>query len=461
MMKRFVYIILIGCIFAGELWAQNYIVEPLSLNNHYSNEKFAIPYSDGVIFASDRRTHFLVSRVDTTNLQLFHLFYASNKDSAKWSVPQLLSKNISINSHQASCTISADGREIFFSVNDESGQRIYTATKSGADWGNIRPFTHNRANYITTHPSLSPCGRWLFFASDMPGGLGGFDIYVCERTPRGWTAPKNLGPGINTSENELYPFVQTAGLLFFSSTAHGSLGGLDIFTAYESGGVWGNVQRMEEPINSTADDIAYTSADIDGSHGYFASNRNGKNFDIYSFKSLFPTFPDCRQQEENDYTYYFNDEKYNVLDTTSLKLMWVFGEGIVKYGELVTYTFPSTGQYEIVMNVVDTLTHEIFEREAVMYLDVEDIEQPYISVEGALRAGTSLIFDASKTYLPDLKVDDYYWMFGDGKRTKGMRVAHTYSAPGVYRVRLGVVGRSRFTDVKDKVCTYLDIIVGE
>ena len=441
------------------IFAQSdYLVEPLSLKNNFTNEIFAISYKNGLIYSSDRRTHILVSRVDATHQQLFHLFYVSQKDSNKWSFPRLLSKNIPINAHQVSCSISADGKEIYFSTNDETGQRIFSATISGDNLTNIRPFAHNRPGYTTTHPSLSPDGRRLFFASNMPGGFGGFDIYVCEKTPTGWSPPKNLGPEVNTAENELYPFIQGNGELYFSST-HGSMGGLDIFSVREINGVWRLRYRLDEPVNSVADDISYTANDADGTHGLFSSNRAGKTFDLYSFKSSFPVFTGCIEQEENDYTYFFREREALGIDTTTLKLMWDMGDGTIRYGEAIEHTFPSTGQYDIYIHVVDTLTGVIEKQVAHEVVYVEDIEQPYIIADETVNAGAPVSFDASNTHLPNLDIEEYYWMFGDGARKKGVRAEHIYAAPGVYRVQLGVIGRSKWTGEKEKVCVFRDIKV--
>ena len=460
-MNRIAYItMIVWSMIARNLWAQpDYLIEPLSLNSNYSNEIFAIPYEDGIIYSSDRRTHVLISRIDSSSLPLFHLFFASKRDSTKWGNPQLLSQNISINSHQGTCTVSADGREIYFTVNDESGQRIFFATKSGNDWSNIRPFAYNRPNYTTTHPSLSPDGKRLFFVSNMPGGYGGFDIYVCEWATRGWGQPKNLGPQVNTAENELYPFVQGNGELYFSSTAHGSMGGMDIFSVREINGAWGKPQRLQEPINSTADDISYTAADADGTGGYFASNREGKTFGIFSFKSLFPVFSDCQEQEENEYNYEFWDElATEVSDTTTFKYVWNFSDGAVEYGKIVEHTFASTGEYEYSLTMIDSLTNEI--TTVTNYtIEVLDVEQPYITVGETIQAGTPAMFDASKTYLPDLEIEEYYWLFGDGTRTKGIQAEHTYSAPGVYRVQLGIIGKTKYFGEEEKVCRYLEITV--
>ena len=461
-MNRIAYIVIfiLWGITASELWGQpNYLIEPLSLNTGYTNEIFAISSENGIIFCSNRRTHVLINRVDSTDNSLYYLFYAPEKESAKWGVPHLLSKNIPIKAHQGPCSLSADGQELYFTANDETGQRIYSARKSEMNWINVRPFAHNNPNYTTTHPSLSPDGKRLFFASDMPDGFGGFDIYVCEWTPRGWGPPKNLGPGVNTPANEVHPFIQGNGELHFSSTAHGSMGGMDIFSVREINGEWGLLQRMEEPINSTGDDLSYTSSDADGTTGFIASNRDGKSFDLFSFKSLFPVFSDCQEQEENDYTYEIFDPNAVGLDTATLRYVWNLGDGTIKHGEVVEHTYASTGQYIATLNVVDTLTLEETKNVAQIMVNVLDIEQPYITVRETIDAGKSVTFDATKTYLPELDIEGYYWMFGDGTRAKGERTEHTFSVPGVYKVQLGVIGKSKLTGGQIKVCSFLEITV--
>ena len=462
-MNRIEYIVLflLWCVTGQELRAQpNYIVTPLELNSKHTNEIYAIPYGDGVICCSDRRTNILVNRVDSAGNQLFHLFYIPFKDTLRWSIPQLLSKNISINAHQGPCCLTPNGQELYFTMNNESGARIYSAQKSRNDWINIRPFVHNRPNYITTHPSLSRDGNRFFFASNMPGGYGGFDIYVCERTNRGWGPPQNLGPEVNTPENELYPFAQGNGVLYFSSSAHDSMGGMDIFSVCEVNGKWEFRRRLEEPINSTNDDISYTSTDADGTEGYIVSNRNGQTFDIFSFKSLFPVFPDCQEQIENEYSYTIFEPGIMGLDTIpTLKLIWEMGDGTILYGDSVEHTYASTGQYDIYLSVLDTLTGEFSTHVEHLFLEVLDEEQPYIIANETVKVGEPVSFDASKTYLPDLEIDEYYWMFGDGTRKKGMYTEHTYIVTGVYRIQLGVIGRSKYTGVQEKICVYREILV--
>jgi len=459
-MNRIIYLIItFVCVAAGKLLAQsNYIVEPLPLNTGFTNEMFAIPFQDGMIITSDRRSNVLVSRIDTADNPLFHFFFLPENGNTR-----SFSNNLPINAHHGTITISADGREMYFSANDPAGQRIYTARQQGADWTNIRPFTHNRPNFTTTNPTLSRDGLRLFFASDMPGGYGGFDIYVTERAAvgRNWGPPRNLGPAINTEGNELFPFIHDNGNLYFSSNAHGSMGGLDIFVAREVNGEWGFVQRLEEPINSIADDISYTTTD--GATGYFASNRNGRTFNLFSFTSQFPIFDDCREQQINDHTYIIEDPRLVVTDPATFSYEWELGDGTVKQGDVIEHTFLSAGEYEILLNITDILTGEVTMRAESYLLFIEDAEQPYITITGDLAAGSPLQFDALQTNLPHHEIDEYYWMFGDGTRTTGIRATHVYTAPGTYRVQLGVIGRATYLNdpEPEKICVWVEVVVGE
>ena len=452
--KIYILIIVLGKLLGSLSAQQNYVVERFKLNNEHSNEIFSLSVQNGTIFCSDRRTHFMVNRTDTADRSLFQFYLLTADEDAS---PRLLSNNIPVNSHKVSCTVSSNGNEMFFAANDNLGQRIFSARRSGSEWGSIQPFVHNSLNYTVTHPSLSRDGSHLYFASDMPGGYGGFDIYYSVRTVRGWGPPQNLGPEINTSGDELYPFIKGNGELFFSSTGHGSMGGLDIFSAREIDGVWGFVKQLEEPINSTADDISYTVSDHDETRGFFASNRDGNTFNVYAFSSLFPVFPACREQEENNYTYIFYEDGA-IPDSTNFTLMWDFGNGDVKYGEEVWHTFEGPGEYEIFLSVFDAATGETLNRVANYFLEVVQIEQPYISAPENIETGVSSTFSAAETHLPDIQIEEYYWIFGDGARKTGIRTEHTFSVPGTYRVQLAVIGTTGDGQTVS-ICIHRDITV--
>jgi hypothetical protein len=150
-------------------------------------------------------------------------------------------------------------------------------------------------NHSVMHPCLSANGDTLYFVSDMPGGQGGMDLWCCVRQPadKRWGAPFNLGTPVNTPGNEVFPTIDPAGTLYFSSDRHPGMGGLDIFYSKRVKGKWTPPKNMRAPINSSADDYSYMvdafSENLLGKAdtlGYFSSNRPGGkgSDDIYMFR---------------------------------------------------------------------------------------------------------------------------------------------------------------------------------
>ena len=143
----------------------------------------------------------------------------------------------------------------------------------------------NDKEYSVEHPALSPDGQTLYFASDKPGGFGGVDLYKSVKDQSGnWSAPVNLGPAINTSGDDMFPFVANDGTLYFASNGHVGLGGLDIYSSTPSNEGWTAPANLGFPINTNSDDFGYIIAK-DNKNGYFVSNRPGGHGDddIYKF----------------------------------------------------------------------------------------------------------------------------------------------------------------------------------
>ncbi len=166
----------------------------------------------------------------------------------------------------------------------------------------VRSFPFNSIlDYSVGDPSISPNGRRLYFASNMPGGYGGSDLYYSDLNADGsWTKPTNLGPEINTSGQERYPYVAGDSVLYFSSDGYIGMGGLDIYSAHKSKNGWSGVRNMGPPVNSAEDDFALmvikTTQGNSGSasiQGYFSSDRPGGkgSDDIYAFKTINPVRP--------------------------------------------------------------------------------------------------------------------------------------------------------------------------
>ncbi|HEY8400066.1 MAG TPA: hypothetical protein VIK89_02320, partial [Cytophagaceae bacterium] len=143
---------------------------------------------------------------------------------------------------------------------------------------------YNSIEYSITHPSISKDGSVLYFASDMPGGYGGLDIYKCTWEGSKWSAPVNLGNAINTIQDDAYPFLWNDSVLYFASRGRPGLGGFDIYRSILIGKKYGKPQNLGYPINTSSDDFSL-ALNEEGSSGIFASNRKGTT-DLYEFSKI-------------------------------------------------------------------------------------------------------------------------------------------------------------------------------
>ena len=150
---------------------------------------------------------------------------------------------------------------------------IVTGEFGQPEWGSLIHFDHNDPDHNVGHPFVTHDGRRIFFVSDMPGGHGGTDIWYSDNLGNQWGAPQNMGPKINTSGDEMYPFMRADSMFYFASTGHPGLGGLDLFYSRLSKKGPGNVFNMGHPMNTRFNDHSLVL--IDDSTGFFASDRPG------------------------------------------------------------------------------------------------------------------------------------------------------------------------------------------
>jgi outer membrane protein OmpA-like peptidoglycan-associated protein len=210
------------------------------------------------------------------------------------------SRTLNTKYHEGPVTFFKDYSKIVFTRNNyNSGKarksteginklKLFTADQKGKDWGNVKEMPFNSNDYSCGHPALSPDDTKLYFVSDMPGGYGGTDVYVVDYNGGQWGTPINLGKEINTEGNEMFPYIDGNGNMYFASDGHEGLGGLDIFYAEMKDGIaYKGIENLGAPVNSEKDDFGIIT-DKDRSTGYFSSNRKrGVSDDnIYSFKRV-------------------------------------------------------------------------------------------------------------------------------------------------------------------------------
>ena len=220
------------------------------------------------------------------------MFLTKRDDKGKWQKTELIQGETNSGYEDGACAFTPDGKMMYFTrcTTDEQYPRfasIYRSPRKDASWGKPEPVKISSDTLSSyAHPAVSPDGDWLYFASDMAGGQGGFDIW---RFYIGGNAAKsgileNLGTGINTEGNEMFPAFGPYGDLYFSSNGYPGMGGLDIFCAKQVSDSIYDISNMKAPVNSNADDFGITFAP-NLYRGYFSSNRNdARGWDhIYSF----------------------------------------------------------------------------------------------------------------------------------------------------------------------------------
>ena len=270
-----------------------YIVNKVSINTKYSD--FGASYFiDKVVFSSSRNKGKLYIWNNQPYLDLFQSDIADNQDLQNV-VP--FSKNINTKMHESNAIFTKDGKTMYFTRNNyASGKKIrdknkvthlkiYKAQFVNNEWTNITELPFNSSDYSVEHPALSPDEKQLYFASDMPGTIGSFDLFVTDINADGtYGAPKNLGSKINTDQREQFPFVSSDNILYFASDGHFGMGGLDIFKSEISDEKFFTPINLSNVINSNLDDFAIVINETN-EKGYFSSNREGGmgDDDIYRF----------------------------------------------------------------------------------------------------------------------------------------------------------------------------------
>lgn len=205
--------------------------------------------------------------------------------------------------HDGPAAFSNDGNSIYFTRSfygktkregtfRTNQLKIFFSTKTDGHWGEVMPFYLNSTDYSVGHPTLSVDQQTLYFVSDMAGGNGGTDIWMCKNEGDAWGNPINLGPIINTPEDEMFPSIRDDGTLYFASEGHPGYGGLDIFKSTFANGTWSAPVNIQPPINGSFDDFAIAFAP-GNKNGFFSSNRLGGvgNDDIYAFRNIEQPLP--------------------------------------------------------------------------------------------------------------------------------------------------------------------------
>ena len=271
----------------------HYTIQKSALSSDASTDFGAYTSNEKLYFLSDRKS-WPVEWTDENEQPFLDLFVVDLASGAK---AQFAGAKKNGRFNEGPICFSKDEKRVYY-TRDYDGKRgkvgkdgtihlgIFTATVKGDNWIDEKELSINNLDYSVGHPVITNDGKYLIFSSNMPGGKGGSDIYRAPILEGGDVGKPEPLPGeVNTPGHELFPAIGRNDELYFSSTGHESIGGLDVFMALFKGDFYTRVSSVGHPINSEQDDFAYSPGK--SSKGYFSTNRDGKD-NIYSFDQVIP-----------------------------------------------------------------------------------------------------------------------------------------------------------------------------
>ncbi len=448
-----------------------YRADRLPFNSSANNEMAPMIYKNGLVFSSNRKNDIILVTVDQEGNYMYNLYFVDKKGHKNWGSVNLFAKEIASRYNESSACFSRNGNTIYYTATINSSGKvgdeflgdtlkngIFITKWINEHWSVPEAFPYNSEMYDVAFPFISDDNQRLYFSARNPEGFGKYDLYYSNIKNGVWSEPVNLGPVINTSESEVFPFLYMEKRLYFSSGGHGSEGGLDIFYSDLVNNKWTSPVKLPNPFNSRSDDFGFVAnAEIDT--GYFTSNRKGSD-DIYTFVSTFPAFSACPEQIEESFCYEFYEAGTMVLDTTTLRYEWDLGDGTKIRDVRASHCYAKPGYYLVQLNVIDTLTGDIYFSEASYDLLIEPVEQPYIIAPDTAYVNQNVNFDASQSSIRSFTIGNYYWDFGDGTIENEMKVRHRFTKAGRYTIRLGLTGtRTESEDILQKACSNRSIII--
>jgi outer membrane protein OmpA-like peptidoglycan-associated protein len=441
-------------------------VKQLSFSSSVNDEFAPVFYSEGIVFCSNSLSN---TNIKSEEGRLFNILYSTLKDSGDFKNPELFSKELTTILNEGPATFSTDGNTIFFARNNQvigkfkdinipsNTMGIYSAELKNGVWSNLNAFPFNSNTYSLGTPALSPDGKRLYFASDMPGGYGGTDIYYTDYVSGEWQQPVNLGGLVNTTAIESYPWVDVSGKLFFASDGHPGKGGKDIFFTVEKNGEWLHPIHLGEEINSEADDYGLIT-DINFKTGYFSSNRKHSH-DIYSFTSEFPQFGYCDTILTENQCFVFYDDRFT--DTLHLTYEWNFGKGIKKYGYEVEQCFTMPGNYEVVLTITHNLADSVFLTRTVHRFEVPASDGVDFQVPEIVVAGHPINTLSRLNGFNEFSIDMVHWNFGSGYSKSGASAIGKFNIPGKSFITIGLEAEPDSYGTVHKKCFTKELLVAE
>lgn len=275
-----------SCDFAKEIGKEKPVYAANKTNINFSGFSSGVTYykGKGVIIAAPGAGE----NADSRGYKFTRLYNAMFSDDGKGGRLVPFADGLVDKYHIGAVAFTKDFKRIYYTKtilkkDGTSILKLMTAEEDGGEWKNVKELNINSDDYSCAHPSLYR-DSLLFFVSDMPGGYGGKDIYMTTVQGDECGEVTNLGETVNTPDDELFPFIDTDGNLYFASNGHIGLGGLDVFVSKTSvSGQWSQPQNMGRPINSSMDDFGLVFRTPKCQEGFVSTNRGGTGYEDFLF----------------------------------------------------------------------------------------------------------------------------------------------------------------------------------
>ena len=256
------------------------------INSPFSDYSSSISADRSILLFTSRRPHTIKEIKKKKEGSEIILLSTFNDSLTSWNMAAPLKAPINIEGRNSSIiSVSNDASVLLLYRDDENDGNIYQSVLHGTEWGEIEKLPSPiNSSYHESSASVSPDGKIIYFISNRPGGNGGRDVWYCIKDSGGkWGKEVNLGNSINSEMDEESVFIHPDGkTLYFSSKKEGGLGGYDIYKSLNTNGIWSTAENLGPRINSIDNDVFYVLS-ADGKYGYLSSDRAGTigGYDIF------------------------------------------------------------------------------------------------------------------------------------------------------------------------------------
>lgn len=432
-----------------------YEIEKFSRFNSAFNEYNVRPFKNGYLFLSNKKNDYLNEQLNVdTNEPIYHIYYADTS-----------SKSISQIGFAKKQDFDIGGFDIYkdsvlyltigYPVDDQYVNGIFTSKYNAGIFSNPVPLSINQPSYHIGQPTLSYSGDTLIYVVKKIDSKESAQLYLLNLKEKNPTLGQKLASPINSEFVQCYPFIHPSGTLFFCSERDST--GLNFYSSQNYYSANPEVKKLNIPFNSPSNDLSYYLAP-GMNEGYFSRFEKG-NENIYRFQLTRPWFENAPPQKRNSYCYTLYDDANFDLDTLPLTYEWTLEPGIKNRGLSIRHCFPGPGLYPIQLNIIDTLTNDIFFSQANYDLEILDIQQPYIECPDTVIINMPFTFHGKNSYLPNLSIAELHWFIDDSVYYKGVENTHIFSTSGSHKIVLGLYTTPNARGLREKLAVHKNIVV--